>query len=292
VISIGNKTFINSLDLGLGVLALLEKTERQSEFFGNPVNAYAYLSGYCGMSMGYLGDFERGKILFEKGLRYAAQIGDLRSTGLIEFCYGIFFHTKGDWKAAIEHLESDIKYSEKVKFMSPLVWGWAWLGNAYSYLGDPETGRRYVERGLKMQRDAGFEWYLCIYPLFLGDICLHQGDLRNARSFMEEALRLSQKNGEKLMEGVSWILLGRIVGRMETPQIHEAEKYVFQGMKITDGLKLKPYHAQGHLFLAELYIHGAQKEKAMENLKKAETMFREMGMDYWLDETRKVSAEL
>jgi hypothetical protein len=30
----------------------------------------------------------------------------------------------------------------------------------------------------------------------------------------------------------------------------------------------------------------------MENMKKAETMFQEMGMDYWLGVTRKVSAEL
>ncbi len=50
--------------------------------------------------------------------------------------------------------------------------------------------------------------------------------------------------------------------------------------------------AARQLFLGELYAHGGQKEKALENLKKAETMFLEMGMDYWLDETREVSAGL
>jgi hypothetical protein len=35
-----------------------------------------------------------------------------------------------------------------------------------------------------------------------------------------------------------------------------------------------------------------QKEKALENLKKAETMFQEMGMDYWLAVTREASAGL
>jgi hypothetical protein len=39
--------------------------------------------------------------------------------------------------------------------------------------------------------------------------------------------------------------------------------------------------------LLGLYANADQKEKALETLKKAETMFQEMGMDYWLAETRR-----
>ena len=165
------------------------------------------------------------------------------------------------------------------------------MGDAYSYLGDPETGRRYVEKGLKIQR-GGIEWWLSSHHLSLGGIHLHLGDLNKARSSADEALRLSQQNNEKLLEGRSWILLGRITGRTETPQIHRAEEYILQGMKILDELKLKPDYASGYLFLGELYVNAGQKEKALENLKKAEAMFQEMGMDYWLGRTRKVLAEL
>jgi len=35
-----------------------------------------------------------------------------------------------------------------------------------------------------------------------------------------------------------------------------------------------------------------QQDKAMENLKKAEEMFREMGMDYWLAKTQEVLGRL
>ena len=165
------------------------------------------------------------------------------------------------------------------------------MGNAYSYLGDPETGRRYVEKGLEIQRDGRFEWYLSFHHLSLGGIHLQLGDLTNAQSSAEEALRVSQKYNEKNLEGRSWILLGRITGRTETPQIHRAEEYILQGMKILDELKLKPDYASGCLFLGELYVNAGQKEKALENLKKAESMFQEMGMDYWLGRTRKVLAE-
>jgi tetratricopeptide (TPR) repeat protein len=109
---------------------------------------------------------------------------------------------------------------------------------------------------------------------------------------MEEALRLSQKNNEKGMEAYSWMGLGRILGRMEIPQIDKAEEYILQGMKIYDELKMKSWFSLGYFYLGELYVKAGQKEKAMENLKKGEAMFQEMGMDYWLAETRKVLAKL
>jgi tetratricopeptide (TPR) repeat protein len=280
------------VDIAPGILDLLEKTERRSDFFGNPGNPYSALGAYCGMSMGYLGNFEEGTIFLEKGLRHATQIEDLRTLGLIEFCYGIFFHTKGDWKSAVEHLQNAIKYNKEVKFMAPLAWGWGLLGHAYSYLGDPESGKTYVGQGLRMQRDAGFQWWLSAYPLFLGDIHLQLGDLKNAKSFTEEALSLSQKNSERHMEGLSQIQLGHILGRTETEQIDRAQEHILRGMKLLDELNMKPWYAQGHLFLGELYANAGQQEKAMENLRKAESMYQEMGMDYWLAMSRKVLAEL
>jgi hypothetical protein len=57
-------------------------------------------------------------------------------------------------------------------------------------------------------------------------------------------------------------------------------------MTILDELKIKPFYAQGYLFLGELHAGAGQKEKALENLKKAEAMFQEMGMDYWLARTK------
>jgi tetratricopeptide (TPR) repeat protein len=79
---------------------------------------------------------------------------------------------------------------------------------------------------------------------------------------------------------------------MEDSQIDKAEEYILQGMKMLDDLETKPAYAVGCLNLGELYANAGQKEKALENLRKAESMFQEMGMDYWLVETRKVLAEL
>jgi tetratricopeptide (TPR) repeat protein len=59
-------------------------------------------------------------------------------------------------------------------------------------------------------------------------------------------------------------------------------------MKILDELETKPLYAQGYLFLGDLYADAGQKEKAIENLRKAEAMFQKMGMDYWLARTKRL----
>jgi tetratricopeptide (TPR) repeat protein len=86
--------------------------------------------------------------------------------------------------------------------------------------------------------------------------------------------------------------LGSTLGKMEGSQLHKAEEYILQGMKILDELETKPAYAQGYLSLGGLYADAGQKEKALENLKKAERMFQEMGMDYWLANTKNLLERL
>jgi hypothetical protein len=44
----------------------------------------------------------------------------------------------------------------------------------------------------------------------------------------------------------------------------------------------------GHLCLGEIFADNGQKEKAMENLKKAEAMYEDMKMGLWLGKTREI----
>ena len=83
-------------------------------------------------------------------------------------------------------------------------------------------------------------------------------------------------------------MLGMISGKTEPLQINKAEGCILKGIEICKELKIKTYYSLGHLYLGQLYLNGGEKEKAMDNLKKAEGMFREMGMDYWLGKTQEV----
>ena len=103
---------------------------------------------------------------------------------------------------------------------------------------------------------------------------------------------MSQKNAEKFGEGQSWIWMGRIVGRSDPSRKDKAEQYILRGINILEKMELKPFYALGRLFLGEFYLDAGQREKAAKNLKKADEMFREMKMDYWLARTKEVMQRL
>ena len=123
-------------------------------------------------------------------------------------------------------------------------------------------------------------------------IHLDLDEFKNAQSCAENALNLSQKNHEIWLEGISWTILGKILGKKEPPEIDRAEEHILKGIKILEELKVKPYFSRGYFFLGELHADAGQKERARENLIKAEKMFREMEMDYWLTRTQEVLGRL
>ena len=65
-----------------------------------------------------------------------------------------------------------------------------------------------------------------------------------------------------------------------------------KGIEILNELKAKSYYSLGYLFMGELFMQAEVKEKAIANLEKAREMFKEMGMDYWLDKTQEVLDKL
>ena len=88
------------------------------------------------------------------------------------------------------------------------------------------------------------------------------------------------------------MILGSVWGRRNERLPAEAEASIQAGIRILDQVKAKPLVAQGQFYLGELYADASQTKKARAKLKKAERMFREMGMDYWLHRTRAVLSKL
>jgi tetratricopeptide (TPR) repeat protein len=274
--------FFKVMDVASKVVALLEKTQRQAEFFGRPYNVYSSLLAQHSTCSWRSGNFKEGKVLFDKGLDFALKIKDLGSLALLELHHGWEFNFKGDAKTAIEHLQNSIRYCEEGQIINILVPNWIGLGWAHWLMGELETAHKHMEKGIKIQIDAGVPYDLSFFYAAAGMVDLDCGDLKKAQYRAEEALRTSQKNHQQYGEGLAWILLGRTLGKADKSQINKAEECILQGIRILDGLKLMTHYTAGYYFLGELFADIGQKDKALENLKKAEKLFREMGMDYWL----------
>jgi tetratricopeptide (TPR) repeat protein len=288
----GAGKFEETVRIAASVIALLEKTHRESELFGLPLNAYATLIGHHGVSMGELGEFEKGAESCEKGVAFAHATVHSFSIGIAEFECGLLCVRRGNGRNAVGHLQTAIEYLERSQTKNFLPLAWDLLGAGYYLLGEFDAALESAEKGLQMQRDTGLSYSLSLHHLTLGRIHTDLGNWREARRYAEEALALARANHERWVEGDALILLGRVMGKTEPSQTDTAEEHILQGMKVFDELKTKPAFATGCLALGELYAGAGEREKARENLAKAQAMFQEMGMDHYFIRTEKLLESL
>ena len=242
--------------------------------------------------MGWCGNFSEGRPFLEKGLRFAAEINHRDSLALTELISGFFYSAKGEGEITAKHFQSAIRYIEEVKFVHILGAAWTGLGWGYHLLGEQEKARMHVEEGIRILNDLGIRYHVSRSYFVLTMVHFASGDLSSARISAEKAMEFSQNCDEKHFEAISKIWLGRILGRVKRSEVSKVTQDIYEGIKILDELRLKPFSAQGYLFLGELYVDRGQGEKALENLKRAEGMFQEMGMDYWLAKAQEVLGRL
>ena len=80
--------------------------------------------------------------------------------------------------------------------------------------------------------------------------------------------------------------------KSDPAQIDKAEESIVKGLNFFEELRLKCFYPLGCLFLGEVYADAGQKDKALEALKKAESMSEEMDIDYILIKTKEVTERL
>jgi tetratricopeptide (TPR) repeat protein len=274
------------------IINLIERSRTQAEFFGKSFNPYSWVCGLWGCSTGACGDFEQGERLLEKALKFALEIDHRGTIGFVEYLYGVLFAWKGDGKSAAKHLENGLKHLVESQTVLYVGQAYCWLGYAHCLMGDPKTAVDLTEKGLKLHTDTGMLvfrsvcHFLCIYAKF------ELGDIEEAITHAELAVKFSLENNEKVLHGLSKLSLGRVLAKTDVGQIEAAEQQLLQGISLLEELGIVAFSCWGYLWLGEVYAESGRQEEALQNLKKAEAMFRDMGMDYWLGKAQDALARL
>jgi len=270
------------------VIARLESSGREAQiksFSGG--NAYSQFLALYGNAIGLKGDFEQGAEFLEKGFRFALQLNELGDLGFIEFVTGGTLWVKGDSQRAAERFESSIRYCEETQNYT--IWGpaWVFLGEQYRILGELETAKKYMEKGLKIYQDIGMPDLLShITYGHLGNVYIDEGNLETARGYLDKSLKGAQDHGARCWEAWWRIWLARTYNWADDSQYTQAEASLLKALEINN--EVEPWSAIAYSELGALYADTGQTERALETLKKAEGMMQEMGMDYWLHRTQDV----
>jgi tetratricopeptide (TPR) repeat protein len=269
------------IEISLTIIELIEKTGKESEFFNTPFNLYSFILGLCGTTMGIRGDFRKGTSISEKGLNHARKIGHATTLAFAELQRACLLILRGDGRAAIPHCQNSIKHSEDTEWPTILSQAWTVLGYSNYLIGDLEQARKCVAEGMKIQEDSGIEAMLSMHYWIYSLVLFSSGELEDALRCSEKTLDLSKEHNEKRYEGLSKILIGRILGNKKKEKYKEGEQFILEGYQILKELSARPAMAQSFFDLGELYINSGEMDQALKHLEKAKSMFDEMEMEYW-----------
>jgi class 3 adenylate cyclase/tetratricopeptide (TPR) repeat protein len=282
--------YAEAVELAPRILSLAEETNKESLTPGGS-NLRSALLSFSGCAVGMVGRFEEAQALCERSLAPALETDNRLSLALAEFLYGQIFAAKGDGQSAIEHFEKCDAYAEQAELLAFSGVTSRFLAWAYLLLEKPETAREHLQKSAEMGFGT-FPLMTSMASWLLGWVELQLGNAKIAQSHLEEALSMAQAQGQKHIEGVSQILLGRAIGKADIGESTRAQDTILRGIGLLERLELRPMSSNGHLFLGELYADAGQKDKALEPLKKAEAEFKDMGMDYWLRRAQEVLARV
>jgi class 3 adenylate cyclase/tetratricopeptide (TPR) repeat protein len=275
--------FLRVRQVASKIIPLIEKEQRKGDAFDRGYNIYAALLGFWGFSEGYLGKFEEGEALCNKGLLFCEELQNLYGLGMVETCYGYVLAHKGNGSQAIPHFLKSIRYLEKGHISVLLGLAWSGLGWAHFSAGNLDLAQRHVEKGLSIHSEAGIQYKSSVPHWFLSQILIEKGESEISRKHAEKALDLARENDETYVEGISRILLG--VTGMKTDDYSQAEAQLLGGVDTLERLGIMPFSAVGNLYLAHYYRNTARNDLTSQRLAAARAVFESTGMAFWLQKS-------
>jgi tetratricopeptide (TPR) repeat protein len=163
------------------------------------------------------------------------------------------------------------------------------LGHVYAWSGRTEEGVSCLQQALTAYESAGFGYYHSLSVAQLGEAYLLADRVEDARACADRAVMLARTRGERGYEAYALRLVGEIAARCDAPNFEQAEGNYRQAMALAEELGMRPLVGHCHLGLGKLHRRTGDLVGAREHLTAAATMYREMGMGFWLE---KAEAEL
>jgi tetratricopeptide (TPR) repeat protein len=190
---------------------------------------------------------------------------------------------KGEFQKAIPALERALELVQTRDFPIFFLGTAARLGLSYVLSGRIDDALPLLERATEHAASDK----LLTYPVpaqwigLVAEAYLLTG--RVEEGLAERSLNLARARKERGNEAWSLRLLGEIASRREPPDVERAEGSYRQALALAEELGMRPLVAHCHLGLGKLYRRTGKRVQAQEHLAIATTMYREMGMTYWLE---------
>ena len=257
------------------------------EYFGMAVPASIWSRVWLIMSLAELGRFAEAARYEAEAIQLAEATQHPHTIGFAQFAGSMLHLLEGDWVNARSLIESWIDTCLQLQSPSLLPWAVASSAWALAQIGKhSEALSRLREAEELLERQAAREigqhrsWGYAV----LGRAGLLLDRLDEARSLADRAVESSQRHPGFAAHALH--LLGNIMTHPDWLDVENGEGHYRKALALAQLHGMRPTVAHCHLGLGKLYRRIGKLEQARENLSSATTMYREMGMDYWLRQMR------
>ena len=230
-----------------------------------------------------LGEFTEAMARAEEAGRIAREIDHPRSLMLAYRSLGLVSLRCGDLMQAIPPLERAVERCRIIPAPAQFDTPAAHLGYAYTLSGRVSEAVVLMEEALADPAATGTSNHP-LFRAYLGEAHLLAGRRDDALAVARRALDLA--HGQKERGNEAWVLrlLGEIAAQADPPDLESAQEYYRRALVRANELGMRPLAAHCHLGLGKLFCGTRDRAKAQEHLTTAGTMYREMGMNFWLEQ--------
>jgi len=165
-------------------------------------------------------------------------------------------------------------------FLFPLLA--SWLGRAWALTGRIPEAVALVEQAARQVASMRTDNFGAEVANALAEVYMVAGRLDDALAAARAALQRSRAQREPVAEGLASWLLGEILSLSSPPEPKQAEELYRTALALGSRLGFRPLIAHCHLGLGTLCRHAGKVQEAQQCIATATTMYREMGMGYWL----------
>jgi tetratricopeptide (TPR) repeat protein len=253
----------------------------RSERFGAPAIQSALSGALLADVLSQLGRFDEaiGHAEAAVGIAEAADHPFTLYFGLFDL--GLAHLRRGDLLRANRVLERGLDLCRTWQIVVGTPFFAAALGAAYALAGRADEALPLVADAVEEFRRRQNHRQPGLILLCAGTTYLSAGRIDEAASHAREALALTRRLGARGSQAHALCLAGDIAS---TGGAEDAEGYYREALALAEALGPRPLVAHCHLGLGKLYRRTGKREQAQEHLSTATTMYREMGMTYWLEQ--------
>ena len=254
---------------------------RTGELFGEPGPPAQFARAFLGWSLAELGRFDEAIAFGEQSLRMAQAIAQPFTLMHGYFGAAIPYLTKGDLGRAIPPLEQGLELCRATDVRLWLGEIAADLGLAYALAGRLDDAVPALEFAVSEAASTDLRFTYARQHAHVGAAYLLAGRPDEAARLAAIALAAAREQKQRGQEALARWLTAELAAH--AVQVERAETEYQHAMTLASETGLRPLLAHCHRGLGTLYHRTGARAQRETHLRIAATMYREMGMDYWLD---------